>query len=108
MKKDKLKILCPNGHMGFAPTKEQSFRLGLAQNPDYIVCDSGSNDIGPGPLGSDTSTSPLEWQKHDIELILLAARQKGIPMLIGSSGDTGANSRVDRYVGIVKELAKKH
>jgi hypothetical protein len=29
-------------------------------------------------------------------------------MLIGSAGDTGSNSRVDRYVGIVKELAREH
>jgi hypothetical protein len=29
-------------------------------------------------------------------------------MMIGSAGDTGTNSRVDRYVGIVKELAVKH
>jgi hypothetical protein len=29
-------------------------------------------------------------------------------MIIGSAGDTGTNSRVDRYVGIVKELAREH
>jgi hypothetical protein len=28
--------------------------------------------------------------------------------MIGSAGDTGTNSRVDRYVGIVKELAVEH
>ena len=40
--------------------------------------------------------------------MLLAARELGVPMIIGSSGDTGSNSRVDMYVRIIKELAVKH
>ena len=52
--KKQLRILCPNGHMGFAPTKEESFWIGAETKPDYYCCDSGSDDIGPGPLGSDT------------------------------------------------------
>ena len=103
-----LRILCPNGHLGFAPTREGSFALGLAESPDIIACDSGSSDCGPGPLGSDGSASPLAWQTHDIELMLLGARRLGAPMIIGSAGDTGTNSRVDRYVGIVRDLAVKH
>jgi hypothetical protein len=103
-----LRILCPNGHLGFAPTKEGSFALGLLADPDMIACDSGSGDCGPVPLGSDGTASPLAWQTHDIELMLLAARKRGVPMIIGSAGDTGTNSRVDRFVTIVRELAAKH
>jgi hypothetical protein len=103
-----LRILCPNGHLGFAPTKLGSFERGLAARPDMIACDSGSSDCGPVPLGSDGTASPLAWQTHDIEAMLLGARRLGVPMMIGSAGDTGSNSRVDRFVGIVKELAHKH
>jgi hypothetical protein len=103
-----LRIICPNGHLGFAPTREESFRLGVAARPDYIAADSGSDDVGPIPLGSDTSTSPLAWQRHDLELMLLASRELKVPMIIGSAGDTGANSRVDLYVRIIRELAEKH
>jgi hypothetical protein len=103
-----LRILCPNGHLGFAPTKVGSFTHGLAAEPDMIACDSGSCDCGPIPLGADGSASPLAWQRHDIEAMLLGARRLGVPMLIGSAGDTGTNSRVDRFVGIVKELAVEH
>lgn len=103
-----LRILCPNGHLGFAPTREGSFELGLREMPDMIACDSGSSDCGPVPLGADTCASPLAWQIHDIELMLLGARKLGVPMMIGSAGDTGTNSRVDRYVGIVRDLAAKH
>lgn len=103
-----LKIICPNGHLGFAPLRTESFHLGVQAAPDYIAADSGSDDVGPGPLGSDTSTSPEAWQRHDLEAMLLAARQRGVPMIIGSAGDTGSNSRVDLYVRIIRELAQKH
>ena len=61
-----LKIICPNGHLGFAPIRVDSFNIGVAAGPDYIAADSGSDDIGPGPLGSGTSTSPQDWQRHDL------------------------------------------
>ena len=105
---ESLRIICPNGHLGFAPTREESFRIGVAARPDCIAADSGSDDVGPIPLGSDTSTSPLAWQTHDLELMLVASRELGVPMIIGSSGDTGSDSRVDMYVRIIRELATKH
>lgn len=103
-----LRIICPNGHLGFAPLRTESFQAGVRGQPDYIAADSGSDDVGPVPLGSDTSTSPEAWQRHDLEQMLLAAREQGVPMIIGSAGDTGSNSRVDLYVRIIKELAKQH
>ncbi len=103
-----LRILCPNGHLGFAPTKLGSFEIGVAAEPDMIACDSGSCDCGPVPLGTDTSVSPLAWQKHDIEAMLVGARKLSVPMMIGSAGDTGTNSRVDRYIGLIHDLAKEH
>jgi acyclic terpene utilization AtuA family protein len=108
MSRKTLRILAPNGHLGFAPMKTGSFERGVATRPDFIVADSGSDDIGPGSLGSDTSTSPEAWQRHDLEHILLASRRLGVPMLIGSAGDTGANSRVDRYVEMIREIAARH
>ena len=102
------RIICPNGHLGFAPLNTESFDLGIAAEPDFIAADSGSNDVGPVPLGMDVSTSPRQWQEHDLEAMLLAARRLGVPMIIGSAGDTGANSRVDLFVDIIRDLAKKH
>ncbi len=103
-----MKIICPNGHLGFAPLKKASFHLGVAASPDYIAADSGSDDVGPVPLGSDTSTSPRQWQEQDLEEMLLASRKLGVPMIIGSAGDTGSNSRVDLYVGMIRDIARRH
>src|SRR6202040_1754674 len=80
-----LRIVCPNGHLGFAPIK-----------------------TGPVPLGSDTSSSPRQWQGDDLETMLLASRRLGVAMIVGSAGDTGSSSRVDLFVGIIRDLAKKH
>jgi hypothetical protein len=102
------RIICPNGHLGFAPLKVESFHLGVAAKPDFIAADSGSDDVGPVPLGTDTSTSPRQWQENDLEEMLLAARKLDVPMIIGSAGDTGTNSRVDLYVDMIKSLAEKH
>jgi len=40
--------------------------------------------------------------------MLLASRRLGVPMIVGSAGDTGSNSRVDLFVGIIQDLAEKH
>src|SRR5690349_22259908 len=103
-----LRIVCPNGHLGFAPIKPGSFAIGCAADPDLICADSGSCDVGPVPLGTDTSSSPLQWQVDDLETMLLASRRLGVPMIVGSAGDTGTNSRVDLFVGIIRDLARKH
>lgn len=108
MSSTSLRIVSPNGHLGFAPTRSESFKESLKHHPDFLIADSGSSDIGPGPLGSDSCASPKEWQYHDLELMLLASRKLGIPMLIGSAGDTGANRSVDMYVGMIKQIAREH
>jgi hypothetical protein len=105
---DTMSFLSPNGHLGFAPLKPESFHAGCEHKPDVIAADSGSDDVGPGPLGGDTSTSPLAWQTQDLEEMLLASRRLGVPMIIGSAGDTGSDSRVDLFVKIIQDLAQKH
>lgn len=108
MSRRRMRIVSPNGHLGFAPTRSGSFYESLRHDPDYLIADSGSCDIGPGPLGGDTCASPREWQYHDLELMLLAARERGIPMLIGSAGDTGANRSVDLFVEMIRQIAHAH
>lgn len=103
-----MKIMSPTGHLGFTPIERGSFDLGVAEGPDAIVADSGSADIGPYPLGADLAHSPEEWQRGDLELCLLAARQLDVPLVIGSASDTGTDRGVDRYVEIINELATQH
>lgn len=108
MRKRSMRIATPTGHLSYVPFEPESFYRAMETNPDVVVADAGSNDIGPEPLGADFSVSPLAWQTHDLEHMLLASRKQGIPMIIGSAGDSGANSRVDLFVNIIKQLAEKH
>jgi len=103
-----VRVLSCNGHLGFGKTRAPSFYNALEAGVDYLVSDAGSCDIGPGPLGSDGFVSPTEWVRHDLELMLLAARERNLPMIIGSAGDAGSKAGVDKFVGIIKELAAKH
>jgi hypothetical protein len=62
---------------------------------------------GPVPLGANISSSPLQWQVADLEEMLLASRIHGVPMIVGSAGETATNRRVDLFVGIIRDLARK-
>src|SRR5262245_3156079 len=104
----RMRILSPTGHLGFTPIERGSFDLGVAQRPDAIVADSGSCDIGPQPLGADEHCSPEEWQRHDLELMLVAARGLGVPMIVGSAPDTGTDRGVNQYVARIRQLSRKH
>lgn len=105
---EKMSFICPTGHLGFTPIEKGSFYEGVKKRPDYVIADSGSCDIGPHALGSNEHASPEEWQRHDLEVMLLESRKLGVPMIVGSASDTGADRGVDQFVAIIKELAEKH
>ena len=105
---ERMSIISPTGHLGFTPIERGSFEIGLTHRPDAIVADSGSCDIGPQPLGADEHCSPAAWQRHDLELMLLAARRLGVPMVVGSASDAGTDRGVHQYAEIIRELARRH
>ena len=97
-----VKILCPTGHLSFTPLEPESFLRGCEQNPDFIIADAGSCDIGPRPLGADQHVSHEAWQRHDLSIMLRQARRLNVPMIVGSASDTGTNRGVDQFVGIIR------
>lgn len=107
-KRSTLKVLTPTGHLGFTPIEASSFWVGVDRNPDVIVADSGSCDIGPHALGADVAASPRTWQEHDLDLMLTASRRLGVPMIVGSASDTGTDRGVNDFAAIIRELAKRH
>ena len=105
-KKRELRVLISTGHLGTAPSNPESFHLGMASKPDYLVADGGSSDPGPVYLGEDTTLG--HFVREELDLFLTAARGNGIPLVIGSAGDTGSNRGVDEFVGIIQDLAREH
>ena len=101
-----LKILSPSGIVGYG-FPEASFLAGVAQKPDLIACDGGSTDPGPYYLGSGIPFTNATAVKRDMTLMLKAACELNIPLVIGTAGGCGADVHVAREVEIIRQIAKE-
>ena len=101
-----MKILSPSGIVGYG-FPEESFLAGVALKPDLIACDGGSTDPGPYYLGSGIPFTNATAVKRDMTLMLKAACELGIPLVVGTAGGCGADVHVAREVEIIREIAKE-
>ena len=101
-----LKILSPSGIVGYG-FPEESFRKGVALKPDLIACDGGSTDPGPYYLGSGVPFTNATAVKRDMTLMVKAACELNIPLVIGTAGGCGADVHVAREVEIIRQIAKE-
>ena len=105
-KKRSMRIMISTGHLGTAPSNPESFFAGIDTLPDFLVADGGSSDPGPVYLGENKNLGL--FIRDELELFLTAARARGIPLIIGSAGDTGSNHGVDDTVRQIREIAEEH
>lgn len=106
MKKE-IKILAPTGIVGYG-FPEESFMNGVRMKPDLIACDAGSTDPGPYYLGSGIPFTNALSVKRDMTLMLKAACELSIPLVIGSAGGSGADVHVEREINTLREIAKEN
>ena len=99
-----VKVLIPSGALGLG-FSEEAFRNGLAQKPDIIAIDGGSTDSGPYYLGTGTSKYSRARTKAEWKTLMSARAEIGVPLLIGTAGTCGADSAVDWFLDITKEIA---
>jgi len=98
------RVLSPTAILGYGfPT--DSFYRGLERAPHVIGVDAGSTDPGPYYLGAGESFTSRASVKRDLDLILPAAVELGIPLIIGSAGGAGAREHVDWTIHIIEEIA---
>ena len=88
--------------------EERSLKAALAGGADFIGADAGSCDVGPFQLGGVGTLFSEQACYRDIALGLRAARQAGIPFLIGSCGGSGRDWGVDWFEGMVDRAAREH
>lgn len=100
-----VRALAATGQLG-SGFKEESLQKGLSWNINFIGCDAGSTDSGPYYLGSGEMEFSSAANRRDLRLILLAARAKKIPAIIGSAGTAGADIHLSRIINIVQDIAK--
>ncbi|MCL2415610.1 MAG: DUF1446 domain-containing protein [Defluviitaleaceae bacterium] len=98
------RILSPTAILGYGFPKA-SFDEGMSRKPHVIAVDAGSTDPGPYYLGSGKSFTDRNGVKRDLEFMITAGCEAGIPVIVGSSGGSGAQSHLDWNVEIIKEIA---
>ena len=99
-----LRVLSASGQLGYGIPAEALAR-GMESRPHFMGCDMGSIDPGPYYLGSGEMATPASMVHRDLTLVLLAARQAHIPLIIGSAGTAGAQPHLDATVAIVLQIA---
>ncbi|MEO6408576.1 MAG: acyclic terpene utilization AtuA family protein [Burkholderiaceae bacterium] len=102
-----LRVLSASGQLGYG-IPEAAFAGGMARAPHFIGCDMGSIDPGPYYLGAGVMAAPVAMVRRDLELVLCAALDKGIPLIIGSAGTAGAKPHLDATLAIVHDIAREH
>jgi len=101
-----LRVLAPTAILGYG-FPIQSFEEGLRRDPHLIAVDAGSSDPGPFYLGAGVSFTDRSAVKRDLELLLTAARERKIPLIIGSAGGSGGEPHLEWNVDIIEEIAKE-
>ena len=101
-----VKVLALSGMLG-SGFLESSYRIALSWDPDFIGCDAGSTDGGPTSLGNAECSYSKAAVKRDLRLALMGARERRIPLLIGSAGTAGGDINLAWTVDIAKEIARE-
>ena len=103
---DEIRVLSATGMLG-SGFLESSLARGMEFAPHFIAADAGSTDQGPNALGAGKCMFPRQAVERDLRLMLLAARQADIPMIVGSAGSAGADPNLEWTLQIVEEIARR-
>ncbi len=100
-----LRVLSPTAILGYGYPLA-SFEAGLAMEPDVLAVDAGSTDPGPYYLGAGVSFTDRAAVLRDLRPLLRAAGERGIPLLVGSAGGSGAAVHLAWCEEILREAAR--
>lgn len=98
--------LAPSGSLGSGYNIE-AFKRGLSLGPHFIGQDAGSTDMGPYYHGSAQPFLPRATYKHDLAIMLKAARSAKIPLLVGSVLTSGCDATLEAGLDIIREIARE-
>lgn len=103
---EEIRVLSPTAILGYG-FPESSFEEGMKRKPHVIAVDAGSTDPGPYYLGAGYSFTDKGSVKRDLSIMIPAALDAKIPVIIGSAGGSGGRPHVEETLAIVKEIAKE-
>lgn len=101
-----LRVLSPTAILGYGFPME-SFVEGMKRKPHVIAVDAGSTDPGPYYLGAGKSFTDRNSVKRDLEIMIPAALEAGIPVVVGTAGGSGGRPHVELTADIIREIARE-
>lgn len=99
-----LRVLAASGQLGLGIPKA-AFDAGIARAPHVIAADMGSIDPGPHYLGSGKMAAAPSMVRRDLAMVLRAARDLDVPLLIGSAGTAGAAPHLAEVDALLRSVA---
>lgn len=101
-----VRIFVPTGSLG-AGAREEEIREAIARGAHAIATDAGSTDSGAAYLALGISKNNRGSVKRDLTLLMKAAAEARIPLIVGSSGQAGGDANVDWTKQIAIEVASE-
>ncbi|WP_428483826.1 acyclic terpene utilization AtuA family protein [Rhodopila sp.] len=101
---EELKILTPAGILGYGIPAEHFWR-GVERGPDAMIVDAGSTDPGPYLLGLGKMIVDRQGYMRDLALVLHAASERHVPLVISSAGGPGINRHVDEMIAMIRGIS---
>ncbi|WP_207388295.1 acyclic terpene utilization AtuA family protein [Lichenihabitans psoromatis] len=99
-----VRLLSTTAILGYGFPAE-SLTRGMARRPDLIGADAGSVDPGPYYLGSGKGFTSPRAVKRDLQLMLRAASDHGVPVVISTAGGAGGQPHLEATAAIAREIA---
>lgn len=99
-----LRVLAASGQLGLG-VPQTAICAGIARKPHVIAADMGSIDPGPFYLGSGEMAASVSMAHRDLALVLKAARDLDVPLLIGSAGTAGSATQLAAAEHLVRRVA---
>lgn len=98
-----VKVLFPVGMLGggFPP---DTVARGIELGADAIAVDGGSTDSGPHYLGTASAKTARAAVERDLRILVPAAHDAGIPLIVGSCGTSGCDDGVEWVYDIVRAI----
>ena len=103
---DELRVVSTCGNLGYG-FPEASLQEAVSRRPHIIGADNGSSDPGPYYLGSGKPLTKRAQVTRDLRLSLGAARQLGVPYIIGSANTAGGTPHLEGFLDILDEVSRQ-
>ena len=84
----------------------ESFIAGMERKPHVIAVDAGSTDPVL-TIWEQANLSQTVTLLRDLEIMIPAALEAGIPLIIGTAGGSGGKPHVNLTVDIIKEITRE-